>query len=132
MRLDSRRSDFVVESKNILIKKRSRLKTKFGAVFFLWISRNNTVKAGPKDGPFSGLILTGFKNPARIEICRMGDFRYLAKGERFFIYLDRISFRIKARYDKAKQIRVAASRPVVWGQTSIRLWPIDSGLGIVP
>ncbi len=121
MRLDSRRSDFVVESKNTLIIKRGRLKTKFGTVFFLWIFRNNRAKAGPKDGPFSGLIRTGFKNLARIENCRMGDFRYHAKGERFFIYLDRISFRIKARYDKAKQIRVAASRPVVWGQTSIRL-----------
>lgn len=47
-------------------------------------------------------------------------------------YRDRISLLINIIYEIAKQITVAAISPVSCGQTTSRLCPNGSGLGIAP
>lgn len=47
-------------------------------------------------------------------------------------YRDLISFLMKEPYESAKQMTVAAISPVSCGQTTIKLCPSGSGLGIAP
>ena len=68
---------------------------------------------------------------------KVGEVYKLAECQKQFLHSalhhrDLISFLMKEPYESAKQMTVAAISPVSCGQTTIKLCPSGSGLGIAP